>query len=87
MKSYELTYRQPYEFDDDSPQGDGDHDIGYSVDSGTFVADNDTMARQQVKEFLSNGSITFSHHIDGDGKTYKREFVKLTKDIGMGRLR
>lgn len=76
--NYELRYRQPYEYDEDSPEGIGDHSILLASDTLQFVAENDEAARKIADEFLSKGSIIFNHLTDGDGKTYLREFVELT---------
>lgn len=81
MNRYELEYKQPYEYDGDSGSGIGDHSIGFRTCAVRFQARSDKEARQSVKEFVGKGSITFTHHIDGDGKTYNREFVRLVKEL------
>lgn len=81
MKKYTLVYSQPYEYDDDSPSGIGDHAIGYQQQSFGFIADSDSTARQLVKKFLDKGFIVFDHPFDGDGKTYYRKLVKFTTEV------
>ena len=81
MPSYELDYKQPYERDDDSGSGIGDHSIQYANQKTKFTAKTDIRAEAAARLFLSEGSMIFNHHIDGDGKTYRRQFVKLMKEI------
>lgn len=81
MPNYELEYRQPYEYDDDSGSGIGDHSIGYANQKVKFIAETDTRAEAAARQFLSEGSMVFDHHIDGDGKTYHRRFVRLVKEL------
>jgi len=83
LNTYVLSYRQPHEEDHDSPSGIGDHVIEYTYLKEEFFALLDEEAREMVHSFLKEGSIVFNHHIDGDGKTYLREFVKLVKVIGL----
>ncbi len=78
---YQLIYKSPYEFDEDSPSGIGDHSILWADRIATCQAKTDTSAKEQIARFLEEGSIVFNHYSDGDGKTYKRQFVKLTKEI------
>jgi hypothetical protein len=82
MGSYILEYKQPYEIDEDSPSGIGDHSIKYKVcKTEPFIADDDKAAIDKVLEFLHQGSVFFNHYLDGDGKIYKREPIKLIKII------
>lgn len=74
---YELTYRQPYEYDEDSSSGIGDHAIGWATHVLRFEASSDVEARKVVEDFLLGGSVLFDHYLDGDGKTYYRQEVKL----------
>lgn len=81
MSSYELEYRQPYERDDDSGSGIGDHSIQHANQKTKFTAKTDIRAEAAARQFLSEGSIVFDHHIDGDGRTYHRRFVRLVKEL------
>ncbi len=76
---YELTYRQPYEFDEDSPSGIGDHSIEFSQTTYTFETKSDEEADEIATKFLSEGAIIFTHYLDGDGKTYRRQLVRLVR--------
>lgn len=53
MANYRLTYMDPYEFDDDSPSGIGDHDIWWGKESTVFEAQTDEEARKLVGEFVT----------------------------------
>lgn len=76
---YELEYQQPYEMDYDSGPGIGDHVIEHTKHQTSFNAKDDEDAKLAVKKFLSEGSIVFDHHIDGDGKTYYRKLIRLVR--------
>jgi len=78
MKKYELTYQQPYEYDDDSPSGVGDHGVEYQRPREPFEARSDEDARQIVREFLSQGGLQFGFHFGSPpAGLYPRKFVSL----------
>ncbi len=81
MPSYELEYGQPYERDDDSPSGIGDHSIQYANEKIKFTAKSDVRAEVAARQFLTEGNILFDHYMDGDNKTHHRKFVRLTKEL------
>ena len=83
---YELTYKQPYEYDEDSPSGIGDHAIGWATHTCSFEASSDVKARKVVEGFLLEGSVLFDHYLDGDGRTYYRQEVKLVRVQDLGKL-
>jgi len=74
---YRLNYMQPYEVDEDSPSGFGDHSIEFGRSCAEFVCENNVLAMQEVDKFLQQGMIQFVHHLDGDGKTYFRKKIDL----------
>lgn len=80
VRHYRLVYLQPYEYDDDSSEGIGDHDIAYSEMEAEFVAENDTDARKQVRDFLGIGGLQFGWHL-GSPKPgyYPRRFKSLVE--------
>lgn len=80
---YELSYRQPYEYDEDSSSGIGDHSIGYTDRVVKFEALSDKVAKATVVKFMSEGGVMFDHHLDGDGKVHPRRFVGLTCTRGV----
>lgn len=81
MPNYELEYKQPYENDVDSGSGIGDHRIEYSSQKFSFTAKTDLRAEATARQLLSQGSIFFGHHIDGDNKTHYRRLVRLVREI------
>ncbi len=81
MGVYHLTYKSPYEYDEDSPSGIGDHSILWAESKVTCHAKSDEGVKEQIAQFLEAGSIVFNHYSDGDRKTYKRQFVGLTKEL------
>lgn len=74
---YELSYRQPYEYDEDSGSGIGDHSIEHSNEVVRFEAPDDRVAKASVVKFMSEGGVLFDHHLDGDRKVHSRQFVGL----------
>lgn len=78
MRPYKLVYLQPFERDDDSGPGIGDHSIQHARQEAAINANSDKEAMLAVSEFVEHGSIVFDHHIDGDGKVYMRKPVELT---------
>jgi len=78
MKKYELAYEQPFEYDDDSPSGIGDHGVGYSSSQHIFAAENDEDVKRAVREFLGEGGLQFGWHIGSpEPGLYPRKFVSL----------
>lgn len=78
MRQYKLVYLQPYEVDDDSGPGIGDHSIQHARQEATFEARTDKEAMLEVGRILKFGSVVFDHHIDGDGQEYMRRPIELT---------
>ncbi len=87
---YILTYEQPYEVDDDSPSGIGDHSICWSRRTAVIdeemckVEDKfltDLLAKRSSIDFLNKDSIVFNHFIDGDGLNHYRRFISLIKIV------
>ncbi len=78
MKHYRLIYRQPHEYDDDSPSGIGDHQVGHTQQKVEFEVRTDADARIIVTNHLATGGIDFGWHL-GSPKPghYKRQFVAL----------
>lgn len=72
-----LTYDQPYEFDEDSPSGIGDHEIRWNLNLTTSIDGvlNDMDARSTVIEFLKGGKCSVPTSRGGD--TQYRKFVSL----------
>ena len=70
---YKLYYKQPREYDDDSPSGIGDHGILYHDDCQHFTAGNDERAKLMAREFVKAMPVLF------EGKSYFRQFVKLER--------
>ncbi len=79
---YILTYEQPYEVDDDSPSGIGDHSICWSTRtacvSGHFTK---AEAKAMAITFLNEGSIFFNHFTDGNNKRHYRKFVSFIRQV------
>ncbi len=48
---YLFGFSEPYEFDDDDP--DGSHDIGWAKQSTVFEADNDELAIKTAEEIIA----------------------------------
>ena len=79
---YILIYRQPHEYDDDSPSGVGDHEIRWNENQRSFQAENTEEARRFVVRFLLDGGIKLSPQ---DDFTYRRFLsLKYEEDIGLG---
>ena len=78
MKQYKLVYLQPYEVDNDSPSGIGDHSIQHARQEVVIRANTDKSALLMVDEFILHGSVVFNHYLDGDGKEYIRKPVEFT---------
>ena len=77
-KQYELVYEQPYEYDDKSPSGFGDHGIGYSRVTYLFRSVDDFEAASIVEDFLSKGVLEFGDHWGSPpAGAYLRRFVSL----------
>ncbi|GEM_PF-5550513 len=70
MKNYRLIYEQPYEFDEDSPSGVGDHDIAYSRYTYEFEASDVPDARKQAHEHLEGRGLNFGYHIGSPSAGY-----------------
>ena len=75
MAKYIIQYQQPYEYDDDSSSGIGDHDIGWGTMSVTFDVETDEEAITATDQFLSEGSVIF------EGGTYRRFLDLLAKVV------
>ena len=80
MTHYRLTYNQPYEYDDDSPSGIGDHDIAYSQGKEEFEALDDGAASKFADNFLREGGLNFGSH-PGSPRPgyYPRRLVSLVE--------
>ena len=75
MEKYSLIYSEPYEFDDDSSSGIGDHDVCWTRDSETnFEAENDETAQTIVSRFVSE-------EIKIMGQSLYRQPIRLIKII------
>ncbi len=87
MIKYVLIYEQPYERDDDSPSGIGNHSIYWKTYETILNPNISTIknpvtkdkAKKSAIDFLNQGSIVFNHFTDGDGKTYYRKFKSLKR--------
>ena len=88
MRTYKLVYDRPYEFDEDSPSGIGDHQIGYRTRETIFEARIDAEARQKVKKFLTEGGYNFGSHPGSISPgLYPRRFVSLHQVTESRRIR
>ena len=82
IKSYRLVYEQPYEYDDDSPSGYGDHGIGYNRKQEEFEACCDADAWILAKEFLKEGGLDIGYHWGSPPPGYyPRRFVSLVEVV------
>jgi hypothetical protein len=78
MKHYRLVYKQPFEYDDDSPSGIGDHGVAYHQEIATFDAPNVEEAKRTTSAFLKEGGLNFGHHVGSEAPgLYPRLFVSL----------
>jgi hypothetical protein len=81
-KLYRLIYDQPYEYDDDSPSGYGDHGIEYSRTKYDFNALNDLLARDYATRWLQEGGLDFGVHYGSSSEGhYPRRFVSLMEIV------
>ena len=84
---YVLKYGQPFEYDDDSPSGVGDHEIRWSEEQRTFKAENSEEARRFAVRFLLDDKHGVNlNPSNPNSNTTFRKFKSLNyeEDIGLG---
>ena len=74
MAKYRLRYSEPYEFDDDSPSGEGDHDVRWADSKTVFEAESDEAAERITDKFINE-------NIEVLGETLHRKKIELIKII------
>ncbi len=79
---YILKYGQPYEYDEDSPSGIGDHQIGWSEAQRSFKAENSEEARRFAIRFLLDGGIRLDKRDDLIHRSFKS--LMYEDNIGLG---
>lgn len=80
MKHYRLVYMQPYEYDDDTPSGIGDHQVGYYQQTSEFEAFSDSDAGLIVRTVLREGGLDFGVHPGSPpAGHYWRRFMSLVE--------
>lgn len=82
LKMYVLTYEQPYEYDDDSLGGIGDHEIRWREDKKNFKAQNHDDSRRLVVRFLLDAKYAVQL-LDKEVTYRKFKSLKYEEDIGL----
>ncbi len=74
---YELRVENPYEYDEDSSSGFGDHSVCWSPALIRFEAKTDKEAKKLVADYMAN-----KRQLKFEGVIYRPRFMRLT----MGRV-